>query len=115
MGVARRAAGRVEGRQRGGGVEHHPDVGGWRYPRPVQFVALLFAVAVVVKYWWLIVGIVCVIVAVYRVCGAVVRHERVEAGRRRLTELAARADQQPDWVMENDEHRICDEYPFAPI
>ena len=82
----------------------------------MQFVALLFAVAVVVKYWWLIVGIVCVIVAVYRVRGAVARHaERVEAERRRLAELAARADQQHDWVMEGDERGVYGEYPFAPI
>jgi hypothetical protein len=30
-------------------------------------------------------------------------------------ELAARADQQHDWVMEGDERGVYGEYPFAPI
>jgi hypothetical protein len=69
----------------------------------MQFVALLIGVALVVKFWWLIVGIVAVTYAGYPVVRAVDRHEEcVEAERRRLAEIAERADQQHDWAMRGD-------------
>jgi len=89
----------------------------------VQFIAILIVAPLVVKYWWLIVGTIGVIVAVTRIKGAVDRHaERVEAERRRLGEIATPADQQHRWAMEGDEHGIyanirlpqCDSIPRLP-
>src|SRR5277367_1293147 len=58
------------------------------------------AVASVVKFWWLIAGIIGLIVAAYWCRLAVDRHsERVEAERRRLAEIVARADRQHAWVV----------------
>ena len=80
------------------------------------FLALLIGVALVVKFWWLIVGIVAVTYAGYRAVRAVDRHaERVEAERRQLADLAARADQQHRWIMEADERGTYGEYPSAPM
>jgi hypothetical protein len=82
----------------------------------MQFLALLIGVALVVKYWWLIVGIVAVTYAGYRVVRAVDRHaERVEAERRRLAGLVARADQQHAWVMQGDERGVYGEFSPAPV
>jgi hypothetical protein len=55
----------------------------------MQFLALLIGVARVVKYWWLIGGIV--------------------AG------LVARADQQHAWVMQGDERGVYGEFSPAPV
>jgi hypothetical protein len=69
----------------------------------VQFVVLLVVVALVVKFWWLIAGIVGVIVAVHwgrRLADH--RAARVEAECRRLAGLVDRADQQHVWVMQGD-------------
>lgn len=67
----------------------------------MQFVALLIAVALAVKFWWLIVGGVGLVVAGYWGPRAVDRHvERVDAKRRRVAELVDRADQQHNWVMQ---------------
>jgi hypothetical protein len=66
--------------------------------------AVLMGVALVVKFWPVIVGIVGVIVAGYWVRRAAGRHaERVETEWRRLTGLEARADEQHEWVMGGDE------------
>jgi hypothetical protein len=82
----------------------------------MQFLALLIGVALVVKYWWLIVDIVAVTYAGYRVVRAVDRHaERVEAERRRLAGLVARADQQHAWVMQGDERGVYGEFSPAPV
>jgi uncharacterized membrane protein len=80
------------------------------------FLALLIGVALVVKFWWLIVGIVAVTYTVYRAVRAVDRHaERVEAERRRLAGLVARADQQHAWVMQGDERGVYGEFSPAPV
>jgi hypothetical protein len=82
----------------------------------MQFLAPLIGVALVVKYWWLIVGIVAVTYAGYRVVRAVDRHaEPVEAERRRLAGLVARADQQHAWVMQGDERGVYGEFSPAPV
>lgn len=61
----------------------------------MQLVALLVAAALVVKLWPVIVGIVVVVAAVYWGRRAAARHaDRLEAQRRRLAELLARADEQ---------------------
>jgi hypothetical protein len=60
-------------------------------------------VAPAVKYWWLIACLIGSIVAVYRAVRAFDRHDdRVEAERRRLAGIVARADQQHAWVMQGD-------------
>ena len=76
----------------------------------MQFVALLIGVALAVKYWWLIVGVVGVIAVGYwgrRVADA--HAERVEAEQRRLAGLVARADQQHARVMQGDPRGIYGE------
>jgi nitrate/nitrite transporter NarK len=84
----------------------------------LQFVALLFAVALVVKLFWYIAGITAAIVVVVKAVkwgrrAADKRAARVEAERRRLAELAARADQQHRWVIKGDERGIYGEFPAA--
>ena len=79
-------------------------------------VVLIAAAALAVKYWWLIVGIIGVIVAAHWGRRAVDRHaERVEAELRRVAELAARADQQHAWAMQGDERGVYGEFPAAPV
>jgi hypothetical protein len=82
----------------------------------VQFVALLVAVALVVKFWWLIAAVVGMFCAVRWTRRAVDRHaERVEAERRRLAGLVACADQQHAWVMQGDRRgTFGDESGAAP-
>ena len=74
--------------------------------------ALLLAVliALVVTVWAVIVGTVCVAVAVRM---ADRRAERIEAQRRRLAGLAARADEQNRLVMAGDERGVYGEFPPA--
>lgn len=80
------------------------------------FLALLIGVALVVKYWFVIAGGIGVIVAVHWGRHAVDRHaERVEAERRRLAELVARADEQHAWVMQGDERGVYGEFSPAPV
>jgi hypothetical protein len=83
----------------------------------MQFVVLLVAVGLVVHFWWLIGGVVGLIVAGYLARRAVDRHiERVDAERRRVAELVARADRQHNWVMQGDPRGTYgDEYTAAPV
>jgi hypothetical protein len=73
--------------------------------------ALLLAVLVaLVTVWAVIIGAICVAVALRR------RHRRaelIEARRRRLAELAARADEQNRLVMQGDERGVYGEFPPA--
>ncbi len=71
---------------------------------------LAVLVAMVVTVWVVIVGAVCVAVAV-RMVGR--RVERIEARRHRLAELAARADEQNRLVMAGDERGVYGEFPPA--
>jgi hypothetical protein len=84
----------------------------------LQFVVLLFAVALAVKLFWWIVGITAVIVVVVKAVkwgrrAADERAARIEAERRRLAELAARADEQYRLVMQGDQRGVYGEYPPA--
>lgn len=74
--------------------------------------ALLLAglIALVVTVWVVIVGSVCVAVAVRMVDR---RAERIEARRRLLAELAARADEQNRLLMQGDERGVYGEFPPA--
>jgi hypothetical protein len=65
--------------------------------------AALIAVALVVKFWPVIVAVVGVIAAGYWGRRVADRHAaRVEAERSRLAGLVARPDQQHDWAMQGD-------------
>jgi len=88
-----------------------------RYAREMALLlAVLIAAALAVKYSWLIVSIIGVIVAVHWGRRAVDRHaERVEAERRRLAGFVARADQQHAWVMQGDERGVYGEFSPAPV
>ena len=82
----------------------------------MQFVALLVAVALVVKFWWLIAGVVGMFCAAHWTRRAADRHaERVEAEQRWLAGLVARADQQHNWAMQGDPRGTFGEYPAAPM
>jgi hypothetical protein len=73
--------------------------------------ALLLAVLVaLLTVWAVIIGAVCVAVAVR---WAHRRAERIEARRRRLASLAARADEQNRLVMHGDERGVYGEFPPA--
>jgi len=80
-------------------------------------VALLLAVGLVVKFWPVLVGLIGLIVAAYWTRRAVDRHtERVDAERRRVAELVARADRQHNWVMQGDPRGTYgDEYPAVTV
>jgi hypothetical protein len=69
----------------------------------VELVVLLFAVGLVVRYWYLIAAVVTMFCAARWTRLAVDRHfARVDAERRRLAGLVARADRQHNWVMQGD-------------
>ncbi len=69
----------------------------------MELVALLFAFGLVVRYWYLIAAVVTVFCAAHWTRRAVDRHfARVEAERRRLAGLVARADRQHNWVKLGD-------------
>ncbi len=63
-----------------------------------------------VKYWWLIAAVVGMFCAVHWTRRVADRHaERVEAERRPLAGLVARANQQHNWTMQGDPQGIYDE------
>ena len=73
--------------------------------------ALLLAVLVaLVTVWAVIIGAVCVAVALRL---AHRRGERIEAQRHRLAELAARADEQDRLALQGDERGVYGEFPPA--
>ena len=78
--------------------------------------ALLLAalIALVVTVWAVIVGAACVAVAMRWAHGVADRRaERIEARRRRLAGLAARADEQNRLLMQGDERGVYGEFPPA--
>lgn len=80
----------------------------------MQLIGLLVAAALVVKLWPWIVGSTAVIVVVVWARRAADRLAgRIEARRRRLAELVARADQQHAWVLASDVRGIYGQYPPA--
>jgi hypothetical protein len=80
-------------------------------------VVLLVVVALAVKFWYLIAAVVGMFCAAHWTRLAVDRYaERVEAERRRLAGLVARADQQHNWVMQGDlRGTFGGEFPAAPM
>lgn len=91
-------------------------VGGPAYPERVQFLVVLFAVGAAIKFWPVLVGIIGLIVATYWTRRAVDRRaERVEAERRRVAGLVARADQQHAWMMQGDGRGVYGEFSPAPV
>jgi hypothetical protein len=80
----------------------------------MQLVALLVVVALVVKFWRLIAAVVGMFCAVHWARRVADRHaERVEAERRRLAGLVARADEQHEWIRSGDERGVWGEFPPA--
>ena len=78
--------------------------------------AALIAVALVVKFWPVLVAIVGLIVAVYWGRRVADRHaERIEAERRRLAGLMGRADAQHNWTLQGDDRGLYDEYPPVAV
>jgi hypothetical protein len=79
------------------------------------FAALVVA-ALVLKYWPLIVGVICLTAAVYFGRRVADRHAgRVEAERCRLAGLRVRAEAQHIWALQGDERGWFGEYPPAAI
>jgi hypothetical protein len=68
---------------------------------------MLLVIGLVIKFIWWIIGAAVLIAAVY-IARGVWRSQRArqEALARQRAELAARADQQHQWVMEGDERGI---------
>jgi hypothetical protein len=78
------------------------------------FLAVLIGVALVVKFWPVIVGVVGVIVAVDWGRRVVDRHaDRVAAERRRVAGLVARANREHQWVLAGDPRGTYGEFPPA--
>ena len=76
--------------------------------------AALIVAVLVVKFWPVLVAILGVIAAGYWGRHVADRHAAcVEAERRRLAEIAARADEQHAWVMAGDERGVYGEYSAA--
>jgi hypothetical protein len=89
---------------------------GRRYTAPVELLALLFAVGVVVKFWFIIGAIIGPVVGAHSIRLAMDSHfARVEAERRRAAGLVAQADRQHDWVMQGDLRGTYSEYPPLPV
>jgi hypothetical protein len=67
-------------------------------------IGVLFVVGLIIKFIWWIVGALA-LVAVCYVIRAVVRQGNAAAAARnqRMAEIAARADQQHNWVMQGDD------------
>ena len=89
----------------------------WQYAEGMAlFLAALIGAALVVTVWAVIVSTVCVAVAARLAHRAADRRaECIEAQRRRLAGLAARADEQHRLVMEDDERGVYGEFPPAAM
>jgi hypothetical protein len=69
-----------------------------------QFLATLMVVGFVLAYWWLIALTIAVVILVGLGPGMYRRYQAsAEAERRRIEGLAARADEQHNWVMSGDD------------
>jgi hypothetical protein len=70
-------------------------------------IGVLFIVGLIIKFIWWILGALA-LVAAYYVIRAVMRQSNAAAAarNRRMAELAARADQQHNWVMQGDDRGI---------
>jgi hypothetical protein len=68
---------------------------------------ILIIVAIIIKFIWWILGAVALI-GLFYIVRAIVRdnRERGDARARQYAEIAARADQQHQWVMRGDERGI---------
>ena len=87
----------------------------WQYAEGMAlFLAALIGAALVLTVWAVIVGTVSVAAALRWAHRAADRRaECIEARRRRLAGLAARADEQHRLVMQSDERGVYGEFPPA--
>jgi hypothetical protein len=73
--------------------------GGWG-----AVLGILFLVGLVIKFIWWILGALALVAAYYVIRAAVRQNNAATAVRhQRMAELAARADQQHNWVMQGDD------------
>jgi type II secretory pathway pseudopilin PulG len=79
-----------------------------------QFVGVLLVVGFVGAYFWWIVAAAAVVALAWMAQRAFRDSETEEAaeGRRRAA-IAARADQQHQWVLQGDERGVYGQYPAA--
>ena len=67
-------------------------------------IGVLFLIGLVIKFIWWILGALALVAAYYAIRAVVRQSEAATAARnRRMAELAARADQQHNWVMQGDD------------
>ena len=72
-----------------------------------QLVGTLLLVGFVLTYWWLVALVVAVVLAVKFGPGIYRRYQASAAAeRRRVAELAARADEQHRWVLRGDDRGV---------
>ena len=68
---------------------------------------LLLIVAAVIKFIWWIIGAIAIVIAFF-IVRAIIRNNNAQAEARRRADagIAARADQQHDWVLRGDDRGI---------
>jgi hypothetical protein len=67
-------------------------------------IGALFLVGLIIKFIWWILGALALVATYYAVRAVVRHHEAIAAARNhRMVELAQRADQQHNWVMQGDD------------
>jgi hypothetical protein len=72
-----------------------------------QLIGTLLLVGFMLKYWWLIVLVVAAVILFKWAPVWWAAHEAsVAAEEKRLAEVAARADQQHNWVMQGDDRGL---------
>jgi len=68
---------------------------------------VLFLIGLIIKFIWWILGALALVAACYAIRAVVRQSEAAAAARNhRMAELAARADQQHNWVMQGDDRGI---------
>jgi hypothetical protein len=70
-------------------------------------IGVLFLIGLIIKFIWWIIGALAVVAACYLI-RAVVRQSNAATAVRhqRMAEIAARADQQHNWVMQGDDRGL---------
>lgn len=80
-----------------------------------RVIGILFVVAIIVKYWWVI-ALAGVGVIAYRAISreAIREAARSKAEIARIAAITARADQEHNWIMQGDERGFYGQYPPPP-
>jgi hypothetical protein len=81
-----------------------------------QFMTILFVVGFVLVYWWIIAIVLCALVGAFLSWYAYEHHKiTATAKAREFAGVAARADEQHQWVMSGDERGLYGTYPPAAV